>query len=109
MPTGKKAFAFKYCMSLPLRLYGVLAGISKCGEPNLKLRQCCAFADGLVICRAATHGAVSKVCDPRGCALSATLRVCLRFALRLCPESQDLQLSCVLEASKPDAADSLTK
>jgi len=32
-----------------------------------------------------------------------------RFALRLCPESQDLQLSCVHEALKPDADDSVTE
>ncbi len=40
MLTGKKAIAFKYCMSLPRHLYGVLGGISKNGEPNLRANDC---------------------------------------------------------------------
>ena len=40
MLTRKIPIAFRYCacVSLLLHLYGMLAGVSKCGEPNLKLR-----------------------------------------------------------------------
>ena len=46
---ASKAIAFKYCMSLakdyskdslPCLLYGMLGGLSKNGEPNLKAKDC---------------------------------------------------------------------
>ena len=40
MLTGQKSIAFKYCMSSPLHVYGMPAGISKYGEPDLRAKEC---------------------------------------------------------------------